>query len=97
MRPVHWRVRDIATEMGHVLYDHLMHEDDFYKEWIRQTPGLTAKEREAYFVHRNLSRLIPQARATLTTMMIETTDDALREDIYDALLLDATLVRGRAN
>jgi len=93
----HWRVRETAIAMGHQLYDHLMHDNDFNRIWKERYPDLNSKQREELFVAKNLYRLLPQARATLTQMLNMSYDDVLKEHIYEALLLDATLVRGRSN
>lgn len=91
----HWRVKETAVAMAHELYDHLMMSNVFYTAWKIRNPGMDAKQLEEEFVAKNLARLLPQARATLTQMLTTCQDDDLREEIYNALLLDATLVRGR--
>lgn len=91
----HWRIRDVAREMGHVLYDHMMQDNQFYKIWVEKTPNMTSSQREQAFVDQNLSKLIPQARATIAQMIRDSSDDTLKEELYRALTLDATLIRGR--
>jgi hypothetical protein len=90
-------VRDTAEAMAHELYDHMMHDNKWFKAWKRQNPGLGAKALEERFVARNLSTLLPQARATLAGMLASSLDPDMKEKIYEALTLDATLIRGRAN
>lgn len=82
--------------MAHELYDTVMQNDFWYAYWKKQNPGLEGKALEAKFVARNLARLLPQARATLAQMLQEPGTDPLhKEQIYDALMKDSTLVRGR--
>lgn len=91
----HWMVRDTAVAMAHELYDTMMSDDKWYRMWKFQNPGLTAKALEQAFVDKNLGILLPQARATLAKMLRTSTDTKTQEAIYEALTLDATLVRGR--
>lgn len=91
----HWLVRNTAVEMAHELYDTMMTDNEWYKVWKKQNPGLDKSELETRFVERNLSQLLPQARATLAGMLRTTVDERLKEEIYQALILDATLVKGR--
>lgn len=92
----HWLVRDTAVGMAHELYDHMMHDDLWYDLWKKRHPGKNAKALEQAFVDKNLSLLLPQARATLAQMLRNSMDPALEAEIYEALTLDATLIRGRA-
>lgn len=81
--------------MAHELYDAMMRDDSWYRYWRKQNPGLDNRALEARFVARNISKLLPQARATLAQMLSNSADRELKESIYDALLLDNTLIRGR--
>jgi hypothetical protein len=92
----HWLVRNTAVEMAHELYDTMMQDNEWYRTWKKQNPSLDREELETRFVERNLPRLLPQARATLAGMLTTSTDERLKEEIYQALILDATLVKGRA-
>lgn len=91
----HWRVYETAVEMGHQLYDTMMHDNEWYAYWKARWPDLTARELEVRFVAVNVKRLLPQARAMLAQIIATTPDPALKESCYEALCLDATLVRGR--
>jgi len=91
----HWRVHQTAVAMGHELYEVVMHDNEWSGQWKRVNPGATAKQLEERFVQRNLKLLLPQARATLTHMLNTIPDEALKREIYDALILDATLKYGR--
>jgi hypothetical protein len=83
--------------MAHELYDTMMRDDFWYRYWKFQHPGLDAAALEQAFVDRNLSVLLPQARATLTRMLRDCHDPKLQDELYDALILDATLIRGRVS
>lgn len=88
-------VRDTAVAMAHELYDTMMQDDQWYKYWKFQHPDYTSKQLEEAFVERNLATILPQARAVLAKMLRTSTDDRVKEEIYEALTLDATLIRGR--
>ena len=81
--------------MAHELYDHMMHQNDWFDFWIKTHPGMDRAQLEEAFVDKNLPVLLPQARATLAGMLTTVTDPKLRDEIYDALVLDNTLLRGR--
>jgi hypothetical protein len=91
----HFLVKETAEAMGHELYDTMMSDDVWYNLWKKKNPGLRPKELEELFVKNNISKLLPQARATLAQMLRNSHDERLKETIYEALTLDATLVRGR--
>jgi|SRR5262245_43718880 len=91
----HKLVHATAVAMAHELYDTMMHDNEWYRIWKLQNPELGAKELEERFVAKNLSRLLPQARATLAAMLRNPGNEHLKEEIYEALVLDATLIRGR--
>lgn len=84
-------------EMAHELYDTMMHQDVWYRMWKFQNPGLDRAQLEERFVDKNLSIMLPQARAVLAKMLANASDPKLKEEIYEALVLDATLIRGRVN
>lgn len=92
----HWYVRDTAIAMAHELYEMLMLDDKQYKVWKNRYPDRPAKFLEERFVSLTYPTLIEQARAALAGVLATTMDDDLKATIYEALLLDATLVRGRA-
>jgi hypothetical protein len=90
-------VKETAVAMAHELYDHMMQDNGWWQAWRSQWPGLTGPQLEEKFVARNLAALVPQARAALAGMLRTTADETVKESIYEALVLDATLIRGRAN
>lgn len=91
----HRLVHETAVAMAHELYDTMMQDNAWYRIWKQSNPGLDKKALELRFVEKNLSRLLPQARATLAGMLRTTQDENMKEEIYEALVLDATLIRGR--
>jgi len=91
----HKLVYQTAVGIAHELYDNLMSVPAFYAEWKRLNPEATAKQLETRFVKRHVGKCLPQARATLTLMLRGPHDSALKEQIHEALCLDAALVRGR--
>jgi len=94
---VHKLVHQTAVEMAHQLYDHMMMDNRWYEQWKRANPGLSSRGLADRFVAKNLSKMVPQARATLAGMLRTCSDESIKEDIYEALLLDRTLIRGRGN
>lgn len=92
----HKLIADTAAEMAHECYDALMHRDDWYALWRSQNPGANAKVLEARWVRQHTKDFLAGARHILTGMLSKPIDDDLKEAIYKALVLDASLMRGRA-
>jgi hypothetical protein len=81
--------------MCHELYDTLMQRNEWYANWKAMHPeGTTPKALEASFVRRTEAHMLPGARAVLAQMLRTGSDPTLSDTIAEALLLDATLVRG---
>lgn len=91
----HHLVHSTAVGMAHELYDTMMGDNEWYGQWKALNPGISPKGLEDRFVAKNLGLLVPQARAMLAHMLRTSVDDILKEQIYEALLLDNTLIRGR--
>ena len=91
----HKLVRETAIAMCGELYDTMMQDNEWYDCWKRANPGANSRELFKRFLARNLSKLLPQARAAMTQILRTSADEQLKESVYEALLLDATLVRGR--
>ena len=95
---VHELVAKTAVSIGHEIYELLMKKNEWYDEWKRQNPGVSGKTLEERFVARTYGNLIEQARATLAHMLsLPSTDPSTKERIYESLLLDKTLTRGRVS
>lgn len=92
----HKLVHETAVAMAHELYDTLMHDNRWYSRWKKQNPDLGPKALEARFVAKNTAKMLPQARATLAKMLgMSGYDEKTKETIYEALILDKQLQRGR--
>lgn len=91
----HKLVAETARAAAHELYDTLMSSNEVRAAWRKQNEGLSERELELRFVNKNLQRCLPVARATLAMLLRQATDPALQSTIYEALCLDAQLVRGR--
>jgi hypothetical protein len=92
---VHKLIAETAQGMAHELYDTMMSDNTWYSLWKSWHPDANAAQLEAAFVAKNWARLIPAARAILAGMLAQPINDVLKQTIYDALLLDNTLKRGR--
>lgn len=89
----HKLVLETATAMAHELYDTMMQDNNWYALWKSWHPeGTGAKDLEESFVKRNTPRLLAGARSVLAQMLRTSLSPELRDEIHDALLLDATLV-----
>jgi len=92
---VHKDVAEVAKEACNELYDSVMSNNWVFDEWKRQHPGASAKTLRAAFVKRNWDKCIPLARATMARLLAASSDPALTERVYNALVLDNELVMGR--
>lgn len=93
----HIMVAKVAQDMTRVLYGALMENNEVYKEWKRTHPGASARGLEDAFVKKYWANAISGARATLAHMLSLSSDDGLKDQIAEALILDKQLVKGRAN
>jgi len=91
----HWRVAQLATEMAHNVYDELMRRNDWYDMHKRMHPNLASKALEKVWVKKNQHKFIAAARHTLAGMLALPYDSDLKDQIHEALVLDATLRAGR--
>lgn len=95
-RHVHKYVAKVAQEAANEHYEVLMGaSNELFAEWKRQNPGANDAELRKRFVVKHWGKYVEFARATLARILATSTDDHLRETIYEALCLDATLMRGR--
>ena len=93
----HLMVAKVAQDMTRVLYGAMMENNKLYAEWKRQHPGASARGLEDSFVKQYWPNAIAGARATLAHMLTLPGDEALKDQIAEALILDKQLVKGRAN
>lgn len=94
----HKLIAQVAHEAAAELYEVVMANNQVRAEWKRQHPGLSDKGLLNAFVARNWGKCIPLARTTLGLMLRQPSiSEAQKEEIVEALALDATLMRGRQN
>ena len=95
---VHRDVAEVAKEAAGELYELVMSENRVYALWRAQHPGMGDKALRRAFVERNWGRCIPMARATMARLLAQPTiDPETKERIMEALELDASLIKGRAD
>jgi hypothetical protein len=81
-RMVHVLVHKTAREMAGAYYEHAAHDNTFYHYYPSQK----------FFIDYEWHRFIAIAKQTLATMLSNpATPEAHKQDIYHALVLDATL------
>lgn len=93
----HRIVAEAAKGLAGELYDVLMHNDKLFAEWKRQHPHLASNSKalERAFIKRNWGRCLEGARTTLALMLSRPGNEELKDQISEALILDAGLVKGR--
>lgn len=94
---VHKDVAEVAKAAAGELYETVMRDNLVFATWKSQHPGLNDKRLRAAFVARNWSKCIPFARATMAALLSTPIDSATKDKIMEALVLDHTLIRGRAD
>jgi hypothetical protein len=84
-----------ATELCLSAYEALMAENEIYAAWKAAHPGFTPRHLELAFLHTFTFRFVPAARAMMAARLQAPLDDATKDALYEALILDGTLTRGR--
>lgn len=84
-----------ATELCMSAYEALMADNDIHAAWRASHPGFSARHLELAFLKAFTFRFVPAARAMMAARLQAPLDDATKDAIYEALLLDGTLLRGR--
>jgi hypothetical protein len=79
----HKMVMNVAVEMANTIYERCAGLSNAFR---KQHPSQRA------YVRKALPYLIPQARATLTDLLVQTRDPVLKDEIYEALCLDNQFV-----
>lgn len=92
----HILVAKTAQDLTRELFDAVMQDNKIYEEWKGKHPGASKKGLEEAFVKKYWGQAIEGARATLAHMLTLPLDEVLKEEIADALILDKTLMKGRA-
>lgn len=94
-RHCHKLVMATAIEMAGEVYELVMVDNDKWAYWKSMCPDLTREAARDNFVELLWPKLIEEARATLAKMLAAPIHENLKATIYEALLLDAALQRGR--
>ena len=84
-----------AAELCMSAYEALMVENEIYAAWREAHPGFTKRHLELAFLSKFTFRFVPAARAMMAARLQGPLDDATKDALYEALLLDGTLMRGR--
>ena len=84
-----------ATELCMSAYEALMAENEIWVAWQTSHPGFSHRHLELAFLRAFTFRFVPAARAMMAARLQAPLDDATKDAIYEALLLDASLMRGR--
>ena len=92
----HKLVYKTARDMAGALYEEVMHDNVNFTTFKALNPGLTPKQLQAKFIAAATPRLLDQARSTLAQMLAGNYPEHLKAAINDALVKDASLMRGRA-
>jgi hypothetical protein len=88
-------VKKVAQAAAGELYETLMTDNRMFEAWKQSNPGLTPKQLETRFIAKNWQHCLEFARATLVALLKTELDSARAETIMEALVLDASLRRGR--
>ena len=92
----HKLIWSTACEMAGELYDDVMKDNEVFESWHRVCPELTPLLAEIKFIELLAPKLIPRARATLAALLgTNNIAESQKQIVYDALIADATLMRGR--
>lgn len=91
----HILIAKVAQDNTRVLYGAMMENDVIYRKWKETHPGASPKGLEDAFVKKYWHKAVEGARATLAHMLTLPMDEGLKNQISEALILDATLTKGR--
>jgi hypothetical protein len=90
----HKLVMETAQSMAAEIFDELMKRDEWWKMWKERYGDDKSQEAlQRIFIRQASPKLLAGARAVLANLLTTTVDPTLKDQIEDALLLDATLVR----
>lgn len=84
-----------ATELCLAAYEALMAENAIWSAWQEAHPGFSRRHLELAFLRKFTFRFVPAARALMASRLQGPLDEAAKDALYEALLLDGTLQRGR--
>ena len=81
MKATHPLIRKTAEEMAATWYEDAAHHNHFYKAYPKQ----------ARFVARHWLNFLGQARSALAQLLAQNISEAMKEEIFEALILERTL------
>lgn len=84
-----------ATELCMSAYEALMEQNEIWEAWLGSHPGFSRRHLELAFLKKFTFRFVAPARALMAARLQGPLDDSVKDAIYEALVLDATLLRGR--
>mgnify|MGYP001556543085 CR=1 FL=1 len=93
----HKLVVETARKMAEAIYEELAKDNNWPKVKPELRAGLGHKIAREKFIQRNLAKFLGEARSTLTEMLNGHYPESLKEEILDALIKDASLMRGRGS
>jgi hypothetical protein len=94
----HKLLASVAVNCAAELYENLMSDNVLYKAWKDQNPGLTSNQLARKFISKNWGQCLGIARATLARLLESPTISVeYKETIMEALVLDASLMKGRVD
>jgi len=91
----HEAVANQAKELCLAAYEALMAENGIWEAWRTSHPGFSRRHLELAFMRTFMFWFVPAARAMMAARLQGPLDDATKDALYEALLLDGTLMRGR--
>lgn len=92
----HKLIAETAEAMASAVFEEAMGRDnELYRQIKAKNPDKSPDELRRIFVRYLAPRLAGDARATLAGMLQTSSDEELKAQIFDALLKDAALRRGR--
>ena len=94
----HKLIAELCEQMADAVFEDAMSKNnDLYRQVRATHPDKNERELRRIFVRWMAPRLVGDARATLAGMLPTLRDPVLQNKIYDALLADNVLRRGRGN
>lgn len=82
----HFLIVETAKKMAGEIYDGLAKDNEFYKVY----------KNRGRFINVIYPRLLDEARATLANVLATNAPELLKQQIFDALIKDNAMVKGRA-
>lgn len=93
---VHKLIRHTAMGIAGAIFEELAVADNrWYGDWKRAYPGLSPAALQLKFAVLKWPAFVGQARHTLAGMLATTCDEAWKDEISRALILDAELGRSK--